>query len=101
MLGLQEIRWASQRARYLGMDCKLYNTGSKETSGVGFVVHGDIKKTVVEVIRVSDSLMAVRVQLKIVMMFVVAAYPPQSGLEDKVKQQLREDLQSLTDKASK
>ena len=38
----------------------------------------DIKKTLVEVIRVDDRLMAVRVQLKNVMVFVVAAYAPQS-----------------------
>ena len=60
----------------------------------------DIKKTLVEVIRVNDRLMAVRVQLKNVMVFVVAAYAPQSEREDEVKQQFRDELQTLTDKAS-
>lgn len=84
------------------MDCKLYYTGEEEKrNGVGIVLRGDIKKTVVEVIRVNrDRLMAVRAQLKNVMVFVVAAYAPQSGLEEEVKQQFRDELQALTDRAS-
>ena len=78
VLSLQEIGWTGQRARDLWFDCKLYYTGGEEKrNGVGIVLHGDIKKTLVEVIRVNDRLMAVRVQLKNVMVFVVAAYAPQ------------------------
>ena len=101
VLSLQKIRWTGQRARDLGFDCKLYYTGGEEKrNGVGNVLHGDIKKTLVEVIRVNNRLMAVRVQLRNVMLFVVAAYAPQSEREDEVKQQFRDELQTLTDKAS-
>lgn len=47
VLCLQEIGWKGQRARDLGMDCKMYYTGSEQKrNGVGIVLRGDIKKTV-------------------------------------------------------
>ena len=83
------------------MDCKIYYSGGEDKrNGVGIVLRGDIKKTMLEVIRVNDRLMAVRIQLKEKMIFVVAAYAPQSGCDVASKQQFREELQSLCDRAT-
>lgn len=53
-----------------------------------------------EVIRVSDRLTVIRVQLKERMVFIISCYTPQSGCDDGVKEQLRADLQSLTERTS-
>ena len=67
---------------------------------LGIVLRGDIKKTVVEVIRVNDRLMAIRVQLKERMVFIISCHAPQSGCDDGVREQFRADLQSLTERTS-
>lgn len=66
---------------------KIYVLSSRQEkgNGVGIVLRGDIKKTVVEVIRVRDRLMAVRVQMKNVMIIGVWGSCPPSPLPEKLK----------------
>ena len=95
ILCLQEIRWTGNGVRELGLGCKLYYIGGKaKRNGVGIVVRGELSKTVVEVIRVDDRLMAVRVQVKGCMLFVVSAYAPQAGCTDGEKEHSREDYRN-------
>ena len=77
-----------------------YIGGKAKRNGVGIVVRGELSKTVVEVIRVDDRLMAVRLQVKGCMLFVVSAYAPQTGCTDGEKEHFREELQKLVNLAN-
>ena len=99
---VQEVRWKGSKAREIGANCELYYIGSEnKKNGVGIILRRELKKTLVEVIRMNDRLMAVRVQCKERMLFIVSAYAPQCGRNnEEMKQEFRENLLALTARAT-
>ena len=100
LLCVQETRWKGAAAKDLGSGFKLlYSGGDTTRNGVGIVLHPTLTLLVKEVIRVSDRLMAVRIQMKEGPVFVISGYAPQQGCEDEKKTGFLNSLEDLLDKA--
>src|SRR5271163_4445121 len=82
---LQETRWKGGSAKLLGKN-KIFWTGCKEgTAGVGVVVAEKWVESVIEVRRISERLMVLRVIVGKAVLNLISAYAPQVGraMEDK------------------
>ena len=86
MLCLQETKWKESKARNIGGKCKLfYNGADARKNGIEIVVREELVKSVVEVKRVSDRLMAMKLEVKGFILNIVSGYAPQvnNSLEQK------------------
>ena len=64
VLCVQETRWKGEKARCIGEGCKLWYSGSNnKRNGVGIVLRKDLVDRVVEVKRISDRLMTMKLEL--------------------------------------
>ncbi|KAF7693242.1 hypothetical protein C0J45_16617 [Silurus meridionalis] len=82
MLCVQEIKWKGSKTRSIGDGFKLFFHGVDEKrNGVGVILKEKYSKSVVEVKRVSDRRMSVKLVVKGVMINVISAYAPQVGSE--------------------
>ncbi|KAK2891510.1 hypothetical protein Q8A73_017175 [Channa argus] len=100
ILCVQETRWKGSKARSLGAGFKLFYHGSdRKRNGVGVILKEDFVRNVLEVKRVSDRLMSLKLEVEGVMFNVVSGYAPQVGceLEEKEKfYELDEVIQSIS-----
>nr|XP_009797627.1 PREDICTED: uncharacterized protein LOC104244025 [Nicotiana sylvestris]XP_016450020.1 PREDICTED: uncharacterized protein LOC107774879 [Nicotiana tabacum] len=62
-----------------------YSGGSKDKNKVGILVDKELRETVVEVRRVSDRLMAIKLVVGGLTLNVISAYAPPTGLDEEVK----------------
>ncbi|XP_019231734.1 PREDICTED: craniofacial development protein 2-like [Nicotiana attenuata] len=69
------------------------STGDK--NGVGILVDRDLKELVVEVRRVNDRLMSIKLVVGGFTVNVISAYAPQVGLDKEVKKQFLDDLDEM------
>ncbi|KAK2896145.1 hypothetical protein Q8A73_015633 [Channa argus] len=100
ILCVQETRWKGSKARSLGAGFKLFYHGSdRKRNGVGVILKEDFVRNVLEVKRVSDRLLSLKLEVEGVMFNVVSGYAPQVGceLEEKEKfwSELDEVMQSI------
>ena len=83
---LQETKWVGEKAKEIGTGFKLWYSGKVgNKNGVGIVVDKTLKDEVVEVRRVGDRLIRLKLVLGEVTLNVVSAYAPQVGLDDAIK----------------
>ena len=102
ILCLQETKWKSSKARNIGGGCKLiYNGADGRKSGIGIVVRKELAESVVEVKRVSDRLMAMKLEVKGSILNIVSAYTPQVNNSMEEKNDCWEDLDKLIESISK
>ena len=93
---VQETRWKGSRARELGLGYKVLYCGEESgRNGVGVVVNGLLKDSVVDVKRSNSRLMLVKLVWKGIVLNVVSAYAPQVGLEEEEKQKVWKDFDEL------
>ncbi|VFQ93629.1 unnamed protein product [Cuscuta campestris] len=92
---LQETRWVGTKAREV--DCfKLWYSGSaRGRNGVGILVALELREFVVEVKRINDRLMFIKLVLGGCAINVVSAYAPHVGLEDEVKREFLDALDGV------
>ena len=65
------------KARNIGSGCKLfYNRADGKRNGIGIVMRGEMVESVLEVKRVSNRLMAMKLKVKGSILNVVSAYAP-------------------------
>ena len=86
ILCLQETKWKGSKANNIGGGCKLfYNGADGRKNGIGIVLREELAKSVLEVKKVSDRLMAMKLELKGSILNVVTAYAPQvnNSMEEK------------------
>ncbi|KAK2921479.1 hypothetical protein Q8A73_000964 [Channa argus] len=100
ILCVQETRWKGSKARSLGAGFKLFYHGSdRKRNGVRVILKEEFVKNVLEVKRVSDRLMSLKLEVEGVMFNVVSGNAPQVGceLEEKEKfwSELDEVMQSI------
>ena len=82
VLCVQETRWKGNKARDIGSGCKLYYYGEDgRRNGVGIILRKDLTKSVLEVRRVSDRAMGVKLEIGGMILNVLSAYAPQVGCE--------------------
>ena len=78
ILCLQKTKWKRSKARNIGGGCKIfYNGAGGRKNGLGMVVSEELEKSVLEVKRVLDRLMAIKLEVKGFILNMVSAYAPQ------------------------
>ncbi|XP_059298195.1 uncharacterized protein LOC132050872 [Lycium ferocissimum] len=75
---------------------KLWFSGkSKYRNGVGILVDRELRDQVVEVRRVTDRMMSIKVVVEGLTLNIISAYAPQAGLGEEEKRRFWEDLDEL------
>ncbi|KAK3575213.1 hypothetical protein QTP86_021994 [Hemibagrus guttatus] len=96
ILCVQETRWKGSKARSIGAGFKLfyYSVDSKR-NGVGVVLKEEFVRNVLEVKRVSDRVMSLKLEIEGVMLNVVSGYAPQVGCELEEKERFWSELDEV------
>ena len=90
------------KARKILGGCKLFYNGTDgRRNGIEIVVRKDLVESVLEVKRVSDRLMAVKLEVKGLILNIVSAYSPQVGNSMEKKNNFWQDLDGLVESVSK
>ena len=101
ILCLQETKWKGSKARNIGGGCKIfYNGADGRTNGIGIVLRKELDESVLEVNRVSDRLMAMKLEVKGSILNIVGAYAPQVNNSMEEKNNFWEDLDGLIESVS-
>ncbi|KAK6731492.1 hypothetical protein RB195_007761 [Necator americanus] len=90
---VQETPWKGSKARELGDGYKLIYHGTSNRNGVGIILNESFRNSVTAVDRLSDRLMAIKVDTGEVELRVVSAYAPQMGCSEEEKACFWEDLE--------
>nr|XP_016484441.1 PREDICTED: craniofacial development protein 2-like [Nicotiana tabacum] len=92
---VQETRWVVLKAKNVDK-YKLWFSGvMKGKDGVGILVYRELRESVVEVRRVNDRLMAIKVVVGGIPLNVISAYAPQTALDKEVKRRFWEALDEV------
>ena len=102
ILCLQETKWKGSKARHIGGGCKLfYNGADGRKNGIKIVVKDELAESVLEVKRVSDRLMDMKLEVKGSILNIVSAYTPQVNNSIEKKNDFWQDLDGLIESISK
>ena len=102
ILCLQETKWKGSKARNIGGGCKLfYNGADGRKNGIGIVVREELVESFLEVKRVSDRLMAMKLEVKGSILNIVSAYAPQVSNSMEEKTDFWQDLDRLIESVLK
>ncbi|KAI5725012.1 hypothetical protein M8J77_010024 [Diaphorina citri] len=91
-----ETRWRGNKSRELGDGCKLLYSSSADNrgrNGVGIVLDKDMKAKVIQVNRVSDRVLSIKLELEGMDLNIVSAYAPQVGCDDDEKDAFWEEIE--------
>ncbi|KAK3526061.1 hypothetical protein QTP70_014672 [Hemibagrus guttatus] len=93
---VQETRWKGSKARSIGAGFKLFYYGvDSKRNGVGVVLKEEFVRNVLEVKRVSDRVMSLKLEIEGVMLNVVSGYAPQVGCELEEKERFWSELDEV------
>ncbi|KAK3551351.1 hypothetical protein QTP70_015027 [Hemibagrus guttatus] len=96
ILCVQETRWKGSKARSIGAGFKLFYYGvDSKRNGVGVVLKEEFVRNVLEVKRVSDRVMSLKLEIEGVMFNVVSGYAPQVGCELEEKERFWSELDEV------
>ncbi|KAK3533676.1 hypothetical protein QTP70_024005 [Hemibagrus guttatus] len=96
ILCVQETRWKGSKARSIGAGFKLFYYGvDSKRNGVGVVLKEEFVRNVLEVKRVSDRVMNLKLEIEGVMLNVVSGYAPQVGCELEEKERFWRELDEV------
>ncbi|KAK3557429.1 hypothetical protein QTP70_026629, partial [Hemibagrus guttatus] len=96
ILCVQETRWKGSKARSIGARFKLFYYGvDSKRNGVGVVLKEEFVRNVLEVKRVSDRVMSLKLEIEGVMLNVVSGYAPQVGCELEEKERFWSELDEV------
>ncbi|KAK3511003.1 hypothetical protein QTP70_029015 [Hemibagrus guttatus] len=96
ILCVQENRWKGNKARSIGAGFKLFYYGvDSKRNGVGVVLKEEFVRNVLEVKRVSDRVMSLKLEIEGVMLNVVSGYAPQVGCELEEKERFWSELDEV------
>ena len=70
----QETKWKESKARNIGDGYKVFYNGADEKNGIGIVVREELVESVLEVKRVSDRLITMKLEVKGSTLNIVSAY---------------------------
>jgi exonuclease III len=102
ILYVQEMKWKGQKAKEVeDIDFKLWYTENMVTkNGVGIVLNKSLKDGVVGIKRQGDMIILVKLLVGDLVFNVISAYAPQIGLNESVKMQFWEELDTLVSSVS-
>ncbi|KAL4184629.1 hypothetical protein AMTRI_Chr10g226480 [Amborella trichopoda] len=90
------IRLATWNVGMLTDEYKLWYTGKDNNrNGGGIIVDKDLKDKVVNVSRIGDRLLLIKLVLGEEIINIISAYAPQVGLDDRIKIQFWEDIDGI------
>ncbi|KAK3517150.1 hypothetical protein QTP86_003947 [Hemibagrus guttatus] len=96
ILCVQETRWKGSKACSIGAGFKLFYYGvDSKRNGVGVVLKEEFVRNVLEVKRVSDRVMSLKLEIEGVMLNVVSGYAPQVGCELEEKEKFWSELDEV------
>ncbi|KAK3526520.1 hypothetical protein QTP70_030681 [Hemibagrus guttatus] len=96
ILCVQETRWKGSKAHSIGAGFKLFYYGvDSKRNGVGVVLKEEFVRNVLEVKRVSDRVMSLKLEIEGVMLNVVSGYAPQIGCELEEKERFWSELDEV------
>ncbi|KAK3545265.1 hypothetical protein QTP70_002782 [Hemibagrus guttatus] len=96
ILCVQETRWKGSKARSIGAGFKLFYYGvDSKRNGVGVVLKEEFVRNVLEVKRVSDRVMSLKLEIEGVMLNVVSGYAPQVGCDLEEKERFWSELDEV------
>ncbi|MCJ8749471.1 hypothetical protein PDJAM_G00176620 [Pangasius djambal] len=96
ILCVQETRWKGSKARSIGAGFKLFYYGvDSKRNGVGVVLKEEFVRNVLEVKRVSDRVMSLKLEIEGVMLNVVSGYAPQVRCELEEKERFWSELDEV------
>ncbi|KAK3526553.1 hypothetical protein QTP70_030693, partial [Hemibagrus guttatus] len=96
ILCVQETRWKGSKARSIGAGFKLFYYGvDSKRNGVGVVLKKEFVRNVLEVKRVSDRVMSLKLEIEGVMLNVGSGYAPQVGCELEEKERSWSELDEV------
>ncbi|KAK3566592.1 hypothetical protein QTP86_001095, partial [Hemibagrus guttatus] len=96
ILCVQETRWKGSKARSIGAGFKVFYYGvDSKRNGVGVVLKEEFVRNVLEVKRVSDRVMSLKLEIEGVMLNVVSGYAPQVGCELEEKERFWTELDEV------
>ncbi|KAK3539601.1 hypothetical protein QTP70_010244 [Hemibagrus guttatus] len=96
ILCVQETRWKGSKAISIGAGFKLfYYAVDSKRNGVGVVLKEEFMRNVLEVKRVSDRVMSLKLEIEGVMLNVVSGYAPQVGCELEEKERFWSELDEV------
>ncbi|KAK3550968.1 hypothetical protein QTP70_011474 [Hemibagrus guttatus] len=96
ILCVQETRWKGSKARSIGAGFKLFYYGvDSKRNGVGVVLKEEFVRNLLEVKRVSDRVMSLKLEFEGVMLNVVSGYAPQVGCELEEKERFWSELDEV------
>ena len=99
ILCVQETRWKGERARCIGGGYKMWYCGSgNKKNGVGIILKKEHVDRVVELWRVTDRIICLKMELDGVMLNVISAYAPQVGCIREEKETFWLDLDETVKK---
>ncbi|KAK3551164.1 hypothetical protein QTP70_013896, partial [Hemibagrus guttatus] len=96
ILCVQETRWKGSKTHSIGAGFKLFYYGvDSKRNGVGVVPKEEFVRNVLEVKRVSDRVMSLKLEIEEVMLNVVSGYAPQVGCELEEKERFWSELDEV------
>ncbi|KAK3544766.1 hypothetical protein QTP86_026774 [Hemibagrus guttatus] len=96
ILCVQETRWKGKKACSIGAGFKMFYYGvDSKRNGVGVVLKEEFVRNVLEVKRVSDRVMSLKLEIEGVMLNVVSGYAPQVGCELEEKERFWSELDEV------
>ncbi|KAK3552787.1 hypothetical protein QTP86_022599 [Hemibagrus guttatus] len=96
ILCVQETRWKGSKARSIGAGFKLFYYGvDSKRNGVGVVLKEEFVRNVLEVKRVSDRVMSLKLEIEGVMLNVVSGYAPRVDCELEEKERFWSELDEV------
>ena len=102
ILCLQETKWKRSKVRKIGGGCKrFYNGADGRKNGIRIAVREELVESVLEVKRMSDRLMAVKLEVKGSILNIVSTYAPQVGNSMEEINDFSQDLDGLIESISK
>ncbi|KAK3551724.1 hypothetical protein QTP70_023244 [Hemibagrus guttatus] len=92
----KETRWKGRKARSIGAGFKLFYYGvDSKRNGVGVILKEEFVRNVLEVKKVSDRVMSLKLEIEGVMLNVVSGYAPQVGCELEEKERFWSELDDV------
>ncbi|KAK3555325.1 hypothetical protein QTP86_014921 [Hemibagrus guttatus] len=96
ILCVQETRWKGSKACSIGAGFKLFYYGvDSKRNVVGVVLKEEFVRNILEVKRVSDRVMSLKLEIEGVMLNVVSGYAPQVGCELEEKERFWSELDEV------
>uniref|UniRef100_A0A914XD66 Endonuclease/exonuclease/phosphatase domain-containing protein n=1 Tax=Plectus sambesii TaxID=2011161 RepID=A0A914XD66_9BILA len=89
---VQEVRWKGEKLRDIGAGYKLLYYGTTTKKSIGVIINEQLRDWVLEIRRVLDRLMAVKIGLLEGPMVIISAYAPQFGCAAEEKAAFWESL---------